>query len=75
MITQLWLEKMERLITQKWIALYPNDVIKYEDAVETLFSKEADIRNNIKEITPATYYVATTLRRQTNTHRKEEARV
>ena len=67
------LDELNKLLQQ--IETDRNDVIKYEDAVETLFSKEADIRNNIKGDYTTTYYVATTLRRQTNTHRKEEAGV
>ena len=43
------LDELNKLLQQ--IETDRNDVIKYEDAVETLFSKEADIRNNIKEIT------------------------
>lgn len=42
------LDELNKLLQQ--IEIDRNDVIKYEDAVETLFSKEADIRNNIKEI-------------------------
>ena len=42
------LDKLNKLLQQ--IETDRNDVIKYEDAVESLFSKEADIRNNIKEI-------------------------
>ena len=42
------LDELNKLLQQ--IETDRNDVIKYEDAVETLFSKEADIRNNIKEI-------------------------
>ena len=43
------LDELKKLLQQ--IETDRNDVIKYEDAVDTLFSKEADIRNNIKEIT------------------------
>lgn len=43
------LDELNKLLQQ--IETDRNDVIKYEDAVDTLFSKEADIRNNIKEIT------------------------
>ena len=43
------LDELNKLLQQ--IETDRNDVIKYEDAVETLFSKEVDIRNNIKEIT------------------------
>lgn len=43
------LDELNKLLQQ--IETDHNDVIKYEDAVDTLFSKEADIRNNIKEIT------------------------
>ena len=43
------LDELNKLLQQ--IEKDRNDVIKYEDAVDTLFSKEADIRNNIKEIT------------------------
>lgn len=43
------LDELNKLLQQ--IETDRNDVIKYEDAVATLFSKEADIRNNIKEIT------------------------
>ena len=42
------LDELNKLLQQ--IETDRNDVIKYEDAVDTLFSKEADIRNNIKEI-------------------------
>jgi hypothetical protein len=42
------LDKLNKLLQQ--IETDRNDVIKYEDAVDTLFSKEADIKNNIKEI-------------------------
>ena len=42
------LDELNKLLQQ--IETDRNDVIKYEDAVESLFSKEADIRNNIKEI-------------------------
>ena len=42
------LDELNKLLQQ--IETGRNDVIKYEDAVESLFSKEADIRNNIKEI-------------------------
>ena len=42
------LDELNKLLQQ--IETDRNDVIKYEDAVATLFSKEADIRNNIKEI-------------------------
>ncbi|MES5168376.1 ATP-binding protein [Prevotella melaninogenica] len=42
------LNELNKLLQQ--IETDRNDVIKYEDAVDTLFSKEADIRNNIKEI-------------------------
>ena len=42
------LDELNKLLQQ--IETDRNDVIKYEDAVVTLFSKEADIRNNIKEI-------------------------
>ena len=42
------LDELNKLLQQ--IETDRNDVIKYEDAVETLFSKEVDIRNNIKEI-------------------------
>ena len=42
------LDELNKLLQQ--IETDRNDVIKYEDAVKTLFSKEADIRNNIKEI-------------------------
>ena len=42
------LDELNKLLQQ--IETDRNDVIKYEDAVETLFSKEADIRNNIKGI-------------------------
>ena len=43
------LDELNQLLQQ--IETDRNNVIKYEDAVESLFSKEADIRNNIKEIT------------------------
>ena len=43
------LDELNKLLQQ--IETDRNDVIKYEDTVDTLFSKEADIRNNIKEIT------------------------
>ena len=43
------LDELNKLLQQ--IETDRNDVIKYEDALDTLFSKEADIRNNIKEIT------------------------
>ena len=42
------LDELNKLLQQ--IETDRNDVIKYEDAVDTLFSKEADIKNNIKEI-------------------------
>lgn len=42
------LDELNKLLQQ--IETDRNEVIKYEDAVATLFSKEADIRNNIKEI-------------------------
>ena len=42
------LDELNKLLQQ--IETDRNDVIKYEDAMDTLFSKEADIRNNIKEI-------------------------
>ena len=65
------LDELNKLLQQ--IETDRNDVIKYEDAVETLFSKEADIRNNIKEIGQRLVMLQQRLRRQENAHRKEEA--
>ena len=65
------LDELNKLLQQ--IETDRNDVIKYEDAVETLFSKEADIRNNIKEIGQRLVMLQQRYEDKRNAHRKEEA--